>query len=615
MKINMKSAGIKAVLITTLFCLSSAPLMASEEAVPDVRILIDISGSMKDSDPNNLRGPALELLVQQLPDGAKAGVWTFGQWVNMLVKHREIDSQWREQAIAAIDQITTHGLYTNIPQALETATYDIDRLKPQYQTSLIVLTDGRVELSDISEENAAARARVLNELLPKIADAGVAVHTVALSTDADNTLLQTLARESNGLSARAESADQLNSVFLQALDAAAPKGQVPLSGNLFLIDGSVDEFTLLVFKAEVAPQTSLVSPSGESYDVSTDSDRVRWYSSDSYDLITVLSPLAGEWSLFAEEHADNRVSIVSNLELQVDRIAKNPELGKAAQLKLRFLDDGATINDRAFLGLIELSATLFSADDKQWDIVSEPVDINGEYRLSLPELNSTGDYELVVSVDGKTFKRVDTQMFTAVEPVPVGVSQVDPAKTANESLPIWLWVAAAVILLLLGGGLFYYFGYFSRGEDYDDEGYDGEYDDEFIDESDGFNVEDEQDEDWDDIPILTEPADEFELIADDAEDPVEAELDEFLDNADFENEDVVDDGGDSLEFEDVSDGELETADLAAETADEEEDWRDLDVAFDENEGVTASFSGEEPDWDESVKDRESEDSEGNDRRE
>ena len=53
MKINMKSAGIKAVLITTLFCLSSAPLMASEEAVPDVRILIDISGRLKATDPNH----------------------------------------------------------------------------------------------------------------------------------------------------------------------------------------------------------------------------------------------------------------------------------------------------------------------------------------------------------------------------------------------------------------------------------------------------------------------------------------------------------------------------------------------------------------------------------
>ena len=48
-------------------------------APPDVRLVIDVSGSMKQNDPNNLRQPAVELLVQLLPEGSKAGVWTFGK--------------------------------------------------------------------------------------------------------------------------------------------------------------------------------------------------------------------------------------------------------------------------------------------------------------------------------------------------------------------------------------------------------------------------------------------------------------------------------------------------------------------------------------------------------
>jgi len=51
----------------------------------DVRVLIDISGSMKKNDPNNLRRPALRLLVGLLPEDSRAGVWTFGQYVNMQV--------------------------------------------------------------------------------------------------------------------------------------------------------------------------------------------------------------------------------------------------------------------------------------------------------------------------------------------------------------------------------------------------------------------------------------------------------------------------------------------------------------------------------------------------
>ena len=35
----------------------------TEEPVSDVRILIDVSGSMKKNDPNNLRAPALRLVI------------------------------------------------------------------------------------------------------------------------------------------------------------------------------------------------------------------------------------------------------------------------------------------------------------------------------------------------------------------------------------------------------------------------------------------------------------------------------------------------------------------------------------------------------------------------
>ena len=38
----------------------------------DVRIVVDISGSMKETDPQNLRRPAVRLLARTLPEGASA---------------------------------------------------------------------------------------------------------------------------------------------------------------------------------------------------------------------------------------------------------------------------------------------------------------------------------------------------------------------------------------------------------------------------------------------------------------------------------------------------------------------------------------------------------------
>ena len=104
--------------------------MANEEQVTDVRILIDVSGSMKKNDPNNLRSPALEMVVGLLPDGGKAGVWTFAKYVNMLVPHNEVTEQWRKQANGATSAIHTKGLFTNIEQVLDKATSNQKKADP-----------------------------------------------------------------------------------------------------------------------------------------------------------------------------------------------------------------------------------------------------------------------------------------------------------------------------------------------------------------------------------------------------------------------------------------------------------------------------------------------------
>ena len=192
------------------------------ELIPDVRVIIDISGSMKKNDPQNLRRPALELLVQLFPEGSKAGVWTFGQWVNNLVPSKNVDSTWRTAAFPQAAKINSVALRTNIPAALEKAMDDIGNLDPRYKVHLILLTDGMVDVSESADENRQARQRLIDVILPGLRDAGVTIHTVALSQNADQQLMERLAVETDGLAAIAETAEDLSKIFVQAFDAAAP---------------------------------------------------------------------------------------------------------------------------------------------------------------------------------------------------------------------------------------------------------------------------------------------------------------------------------------------------------------------------------------------------------
>ena len=403
-------------LAVLLMCvlLSPALLNAQVNKPADVRVLIDISGSMKKNDPNNLRAPALDLLVQLLPAKSKAGVWTFGNFVNMVVPHGEVTADWRLKASSQAKSIKSVALRTNIGLVLEKANYDRD---PQsfpasndFQKSVILLTDGMVDISADAETNQRERERLLNEILPEYESAGVAIHTIALSRNADIDLLQSLSRATNGIFALAESAADLNKVFLRAVDQAAAGDRVPLEDNRFLIDTSVEEFTVLVFKRPEASATQLTSPSGEVFNASTARSGMKWLSHGSYDLVTIKEPIAGEWLINAEFDPENRVTIVSDLQLSTGALPANVYIGQPQQLTVQLNDGGRAITDKNFLDLLTVSAAVarVGADSnfQVWQKVLQPSAVQSSvYRRNLDMLTDDGPFAISVLVDGKTFKR------------------------------------------------------------------------------------------------------------------------------------------------------------------------------------------------------------------
>ena len=209
-----------------LLSLPGLSVAAGDSMQPDVRLLIDISGSMKDSDPENLRGPALELIVRMLPDGARAGVWLFAEEAEVLVEHRVVDEAWRKEALAAVAEIDNSGQLTNIPAAISAATYDLDRMNPGYRTSLVLLTDGKVDISESPMANATAARQLLGDLAPRLGETGIPVHTIALSEEADWQFLESLAKTTGGISEEAISPDELLRVYLRSLATRDSRSEI-----------------------------------------------------------------------------------------------------------------------------------------------------------------------------------------------------------------------------------------------------------------------------------------------------------------------------------------------------------------------------------------------------
>ncbi len=384
----------------------------------DIRILIDVSGSMKQNDPQNLRIPALRLLTELLPDGTRAGIWTFGRYVNMLVPLGQVDHTWRKKALLAADKISAHGLDTNIEGSFKEATWDWKHPDDKTQRSIILLTDGYVDIAGDGEQSAASRRRILNKILPRFQQAGVTVNTIALSTNADKKLLQQLATSTHGFYQLAANAEKLERVFFHMFEKATRPDTLPLQDNSILVDESVQEMTLLVFRHEHAPPTRLTSPAGLTIDYRHLPPKLRWHQEDHYDLITVKDPTPGTWHLAAEPDPDNRAMIVTRLQAITTQLPDNISLGDRFTFLVSLTDNGRIITKKEFLHFIKVTVSQESAADRHRDWLlldngrgDDRKAGDGIYTLSLNRSLVLGRHDLRVDIDGTTFRRSQHQSF------------------------------------------------------------------------------------------------------------------------------------------------------------------------------------------------------------
>lgn len=389
----------------------------------DVRIIVDISGSMKTNDPNNLRRPAVRLLARMLPGQANAGVWTFGQYVNMLVPHGKVTDDWRGLAVERSDEINSVALRTNLGEAIQVASDDyLLGSESLDNTDFILLTDGKVDISDNESANDRERERILGALLDDLSSRGATLHTVALSEEADLALLESLAERTGGRYALASSADALTLAFLEALNTAVPQQQIPIEDNGFQVDDGVEEFTALIFRAgdkSTANRTlELVSPGGIKAGPESATGGMRWVRETEYDLITVTDPEAGDWTINGELGEGSRVTVVSDLRMVVSPVPPTFTENEPVSLQVAFFEEDRKIENPDFLGVIDVSVSLTSEDGRRGNKVLSPEGPpqDGVYTDAITRLPDAGEYQLSVVADGQTFSRRFSTVTRYIQP-------------------------------------------------------------------------------------------------------------------------------------------------------------------------------------------------------
>ena len=136
----------------------------------DVRVLVDVSGSMKKADPKSVRGPATALLAALLPDQSQGGIWLFGSDVRELVPYGPVDARWDALRQPIEASIGSTDRFTHMESALRTGITASGDQTTGGACHVILITDGIVDVKGGKDASNASRDRMAQRLCYSISD-------------------------------------------------------------------------------------------------------------------------------------------------------------------------------------------------------------------------------------------------------------------------------------------------------------------------------------------------------------------------------------------------------------------------------------------------------------
>ncbi|ANJ66455.1 hypothetical protein A9404_02830 [Halothiobacillus diazotrophicus] len=400
-------------------------LSVQAQTPPELHVLIDVSGSMKQTDPTNLRRPALRLLGDLLPPSARIGIWFFGDRVTSVLSTQPASDLTKTRVHNTAGKIRSNEPFTDIPDALTAAAASWDTGTDR---NMLLLSDGMVDISKDKAVNEQAQQRLLDKIIPRLQSAHIRVHTIALSKDADSKLLREIADRTGGIFVAADSAEALQRAFLKIFEAAAPRDGLPLKDNKFIVDKSVKELTILAFRDKADTPNSLKTPDGTlvTEQTSRSLPNWRWDASGGRDLITIDQPQPGEWQIIGAKDPDNRALIITDLKLNVTSIPTRVYPGEQINSTLQLTNHDVPVTQPDLTQVIKAVV-----QERRGDEVIQSIPLNdrgadpdivggdGKFDYQLNLIDPAGVYSLVATAESPTFQRTWRQNFAMAPQAPI----------------------------------------------------------------------------------------------------------------------------------------------------------------------------------------------------
>ena len=444
-----KIAAVLLVFVLSVLSVSMFSVAAADETEKitynryNIVMVTDASGSMNNTDKSGLRFEAIGKFIALLAErGNRVGAVVFNGGIaykqdlsdaNGISDKRGVVSNIR--AVPAIG-------YTNIGLGLQTAVDMLNKDKnPNIPSIILLLSDGNTELQTKNEANTSLEQKA--DAIQAARDSGYKIYTISLNADGTANLseLEQIANATGGEFQEVKEAADLEDVFSMyytlIFSSRLNEGDekmFPTSGeitNTFEISSVGVEEVNIVLSGE-ATDYSLIDPSGKLY--SKDDLASTTYSSETFNVIKIVDPLAGKWNYSVKGIPGDKIqiNIVYNTNLlhgikvapQKDTYLANDQITLTAYLT----EAGEAVHASQYDGF---TATL-SITDGQGNTESKDMMLgaDGFFYDFVPRISGT--YTVVANI-------VNAEYNIHTDSIKLNVDNTPPTKVKDAEETVLLW--------------------------------------------------------------------------------------------------------------------------------------------------------------------------------
>ena len=432
-------------------------------------LVVDVSNSMKSSDPNNISSEAMKMFIDMASlNGDKVGAIAYADEVmreKALVKIRsEQEKQDLKDFIDSVGKYTYTDLSTGVKEAVKVLDSSHEK---DYFPLIVLLADGNNELDPKKPKTAAMAADDLKKAVSEAKAKGYPIYTIGLNANGklNKDVLANVAESTNGKFFEATSADKLPGILSEIFANHLKLKIVPvdqLVGNGDFQDITIPVPNENVLEANISlissqpVEVKLIDPSGK--ELAIPSDQVLLSRSKTYSMVKLMKPVQGDWTLKVKGVPQDKIDInlVFNydLQLKLSPLAKQSyKAGETVQVRAIFEDNGTAITDKEIYKSMKATAYVKDIDKgntEEFVLNADAQGFTGQFKLG----KSTG-YEVVVKAEDNSFFRETQPEKIVVQNSAAAPVAAKPSSTEDEKPFPWLYVAAGVVGALLLAALAY----------------------------------------------------------------------------------------------------------------------------------------------------------------